>query len=311
MPPTNASAPVIVAGGTGFIGRHLIPALQRQGWPVVVFSRHPEAHQGRWAGVTLARWTPNRPADLQPYLRGARAVFNLVGANISQGRWTTRRKKILVRSRVEAGRALAQAVVALPPEERPRVFLQMSAVGYYGDRGAEPLSEEAGPGGDFLARLCVAWEDAARPVAEAGVRYVVLRTGVVLARDGGALPLMLRPVRWFVGGPLAGGRFYLPWIHIADQIAAMLFLLQTPTAQGPFNLTAPEPVPQAVFVRTAARLLQRPAWLPAPRWALRLALGELAEALTTSLRALPTRLQALGFTFRFPTLEAALQDLLA
>ncbi|NPA30625.1 MAG: TIGR01777 family protein [Chloroflexi bacterium] len=310
MNPAPAPQPVVVTGGTGLIGRHLVAALRARGVPVVVFTRRPEA-QAPQPGVTFARWTPHDPAALQTALRGAAAVFNLVGANIAQGRWTKARKAELYRSRVDAGRGLAQAIAALPAAERPAVFLQMSAVGYYGDRGDQVLTEDAAPGDDFLARLCVDWEAAARPVADAGVRYVVLRTGVVLAREGGALPLMVRPIRWFVGGPLGDGRFYLPWIHIADQIAAMLFLMDRADASGPFNLTAPEPVPQAEFVRTAARLLHRPAWLPAPKFALRLVLGELADALTASLRAVPARLQALGFAFRYPTLEAALQDLLA
>ncbi len=310
MPTTNATRPVVVTGGTGLIGRHLVAALRARGVPVVVFTRRPDAQPPR-PGVSFRGWTPQQPEALQAGLRHARAVFNLVGANISQGRWTARRKAELYHSRVEAGRALAQAIAGLPAAQRPAVFLQMSAVGYYGDQGDRILTEDAQPGNDFLARLCVDWEASAAAVAEAGVRYVVLRTGVVLARDGGALPLMVRPIRWFVGGPLAGGRFYLPWIHIADQVAAMLFLMETSEAQGAFNVTAPEPVPQAVFVRTAARLLHRPAWLPAPRWALRLALGELAAALTTSLRAVPARLQALGFSFRYPSLDLALQDLLA
>ena len=307
--PSSLSSPVVITGGTGLIGRHLTAALQAQGRPVVVFTRRPHAQPAR-PGVTYAPWTPQNPSELQQYLRGAAAVFNLVGANISQGRWTTRRKAELYRSRVEAGRALAQAITSLPASERPAAFLQMSAVGYYGNQGDRVLTEDARPGDDFLARLCVDWEAAARPVEDAGVRYAILRTGVVLARDGGALPLMVRPIRAFVGGPLAGGRFYLPWIHIADQVAAMRFLMDRDDARGPFNLTAPEPVLQADFVRAAARLLHRPAWAPAPRFALRLLLGELADALTASLRAVPTRLQKMGFTFRFPTLERALRDLL-
>lgn len=307
----QTQAPVVVTGGTGLIGRHLVRALHARGHAVRLFTRRPQAQAGRWpAGVTPVAWTLD-PATLAQALAGAHAVFNLVGANISQGRWTARRKAELYHSRVDAGRALAQAVAALPPHRRPRVFVQMSAVGYYGDRGDTVLTEDAPPGDDFLARLCVDWEAAARPVADAGVRYVVARTGVVLAREGGALPLMLRPIRWFVGGPLGNGRFFIPWIHIADEVAALLFLMDRDDAAGPFHLTAPEPVRQVDFVRTAARLLRRPAWLPTPTWALRLALGEMAAALTTSLRAVPARLQALGFAFRYPTLEAALQDLLA
>ena len=302
--------PVIIAGGTGLIGRALTRALRAQHVPVVVLTRRPEGQRSQ-PGLTFVRWNPDDPAALQATLAGAAAVVNLMGANISQGRWTARRKAELYRSRVATTRALARAVAALPADARPRVFLQGSAVGYYGDRGEEPITEEAPAGGDFLARLCVDWEAAAQPVAQAGVRLVVLRTGVVLSREGGALPLMLRPIRWFVGGPLGDGRFFLPWIHIADHVAAMQFLMEHAAASGPFNLTAPNPVRQREFVRQAARLLHRPAWLPAPMFALRLALGELATALTASQRVLPARLQQLGFRFRFPTLEAALEDLLA
>ncbi len=235
-------------------------------------------------------------------------MVNLVGANIGERRWTAKRKEELYRSRVHAGRALAQAWEQAA--SRPQVLLQASAVGYYGDRGDQVLTEDAPPGEDFLARLCVDWEASTQPVEALGTRRVILRTGIVLSTRGGALPRLLLPIRLGVGGPLGSGRFYMPWIHIQDQVRAMLFLLDREDTRGPYNLCAPEPVTNAELVRTLGRLLRRPTWFRVPTWVLRLVLGEMAIALLASIRAVPKRLQEAGFAFQFPHLEDALRDLL-
>ncbi len=193
---------------------------------------------------------------------------------------------------------------------KPAVVVQSSAIGYYGPHADEPLTEDAPPGDDFLARLCVAWEAAAAPLDELGVRRVTLRTGVVLSTAGGAFPRLLLPFRLFAGGPMGNGRQWMSWIHLADEVAAIRFLLAREDAAGPFNLTAPEPLTNAQFSRLLGRIMRRPAFLPVPAFAMRLALGEAATIVLDGQRVLPRRLQELGFAFRFPTAEAALRDLL-
>ncbi len=302
---------VAITGGTGLIGRALSQYLAERG--VVeqrILTRNPQRRLALPPGARLVPWRA-APDALAEVLQGVDAVVHMAGANVAQRRWTEAYKAEIYRSRVETGRALAQALAAMPEAQRPRVFVQMSAVGYYGDRGDAILTEDQPPGQDFLARLCVDWEAATQSVQDLGMRWLATRTGIVLSREGGALPRMALPIRWFVGGPLADGQFYMPWIHIVDQVRAMAFLMNHPEARGPFNLTAPEPVTNEAFTRALARVLRRPARFRVPRWALRLALGEMADAMLASLRAVPKRLLDLGFTFRFPDLASALQDLFA
>ncbi len=299
---------VLLTGGTGFIGRALVQTFLQAGYRVTVFTRYPASRRRRMPPeVQLAPWKPD-PEALRPWLEQADAVVNLVGANIAAGRWTQKRKAELYNSRVQAGRVLSQAWEKASP--RPRVLLQMSAVGYYGNRGEEILTEESPPGTDFLARLCVDWEAATQPVEALGTRRVVMRTGIVLGRGGGALPLMALPVRLGLGGPLGDGRHYMPWIHLQDVVGAMRFFLEREETQGVYNLTAPHPVTNEEFVRTLARVLRRPAFFRVPAWVLRLVLGELAEALLASQRAIPARLLRAGYAFSFQHLEPALRDLL-
>jgi hypothetical protein len=236
------------------------------------------------------------------------AVVNLVGERLSRWPWTKQQKQRFWDSRVRAGRALAQAIQAASP--RPKVLIQASGVNYYGPRGLEPVTEADGAGKDFLAGLCEAWEASTQPVEKLGVRRVILRSAIVFSARAGILPIMLLPVRLFAGGPLGSGRQGLAWIHLADEVAAIRFLLENQNARGPFNLTAPDPLSSAEFTRTAARVLRRPYWLPAPAFALRLVLGEMATLVVDGAYLRPARLQELGFTFRFGNLEAALRDLL-
>jgi len=224
-------------------------------------------------------------------------------------RWTAARKRLLRESRLAAGRVLAEAVTA--SARKPRVFVQASAVGYYGPRGDEELAEDAPPGDDFLARLAVDWEAASAAVETAGVRRVVVRTGIVLSTVGGALPRLVLPFRLFLGGPLGAGRQWLPWIHIVDEVGALRFLMEREGAQGAFNLCAPRPLTNAEFARALARVLGRPHALRTPAWALRLALGEMATLVLDGQRAVPCRLLELGYVFRFEQAEDALRDLLA
>ena len=299
---------IVITGGTGLLGRALISLMQPQGHTFTVFTRDPDAQRSAMPAVQLAPWTPTQPNALARHLRGADAVVNLMGENIAAKRWDDARKQALYESRVHGSRALAAAIRLAQP--RPGVLLQASAVGYYGDRGDEFLDENTPPGDDFLARLCVDWENSTATVETLGVRRAILRTGVVLSKDGGALPRLLLPIRFGLGGPLGSGKQWMPWIHIADHAAATAFLLMNANASGPFNLTAPEPVTNAEMVHAIARRLRRPAFLRAPEFALRFALGEMSAMLLASQRVLPKRLLAAGYEFQFPTLESALDDLL-
>ncbi|MGB8213472.1 MAG: TIGR01777 family oxidoreductase [Anaerolineales bacterium] len=298
---------VLIAGGSGMIGTALAKSLLAEGHQVWVLTRTPQAArlpQGAlavgWDGRACVEW-----ADL---LSQVDAVVNLVGERLSRWPWTKRQKQRFLDSRVEGGRALVQAIQAASP--RPRVFMQASGVNYYGPRGLELVTEADGPGNDFLARLCQAWEASTQAVEKLGVRRVILRSAIVLSTQAGILPVMLFPLKWFVGGRLGSGKQGLAWIHLVDEVAAMRFLLDAPSAHGPYNLTAPNPISSAEFLRAAARDLHRPFWLPVPAFALRLALGGMATLVLDGLYLFPTRLQEQGFVFRFGTAEAALHDLL-
>ncbi len=302
---------VFLAGATGLIGHHLVRALLEDGARCFVLTRdraRAEHRLGRHERLELIEGDPTQAGPWQERCAGVDAIVNLAGANIFERRWSEEYKAEIRRSRVETTRRLAEAVERAG--ERPLVFVQGSAIGYYGDRGDEELTEEAGPGNDFLARTCVEWEAAASPVADAGVRLVVIRTGVVLAPDGGALPTMLRPIRFFVGGPVGSGQQWVSWIHIADIVGVFRFALTHQACHGPINGTAPQPVRNRDLVRTIGELLGRPTFLRAPRFALRLALGEVADMLCTGQRVLPARLLQLGYRFRFPELRPALEQLL-
>ena len=301
---------VVITGGSGLIGRAVAAPLAAQGHDVVVLSRDPEKVRGLPAGVRAVRWDSHSAAGWETLLEARSAVINLAGEGIADGRWSEERKRRIRASRVDAGRAVVDAVRQAVEEGRaPAVVVQASGIGYYGDTGEQEIGENHPPGGDFLAEVSVAWEASTAEVEALGVRRVVLRTGVVLDPNGGALAKMLPPFRLGLGGPLGGGRQWFPWIHIADEVGAILFLLATPAVSGPFNLCAPRPVQNRDFSRALAHQLHRPSLLPVPAPALRLALGELAGALLRSQRAIPRRLLAAGYRFRFPELSEALADL--
>jgi uncharacterized protein (TIGR01777 family) len=294
---------VFVTGATGLIGRSLCEALHRRGDEVTALTRRTGA-----ALPTGVRMLLGDPAAAGPWteaLSRAEAVVHLAGEPVAGGRWTEARKARIAGSRLDSTRLVARAVAA----GGPRVLVQGSAVGYYGDRGDEPLDESAAPGRGFLADLSVGWEAAAAPAASRA-RVVLVRTGLVLAREGGALPALARPFRLFAGGPLGDGRAWQPWIHLADQVGLLLLALDDPRASGALNAVAPGPVRQAELARTLARVLHRPNLFPVPEVALRLAVGEMAEVLLASQRVVPARAQALGYRFQFPALEPALRDLI-
>lgn len=300
---------ILITGGSGLIGRALVAELATSGYELVVLSRHPERVRGLPRGVRAVGWDAETPAGWGELVDGSLGIVHLAGEGVASGRWTEARKRRIRSSRVESSQAVVAAIEAA--EKRPRFLLQASAVGYYGSCGDELITEEHPPGGDFLADVAVEWESVSREVEELGVRRVLLRTGVVLATDGGALPRMVLPFRVGLGGPLGDGRQYVPWIHLADEVAAIRFLLEDGRAFGAYNLTAPHPVRNRELCHALGRVLRRPCLFPAPRPVLRLSMGEMADMILASQRALPRRLEGAGFGFRFPDIDPALEDLLA
>ena len=305
---------VVIAGGSGFLGSPLAWAWAEEGYDVRVLTRGLVAGQAQHEsgtgkpGITRVGWEPDgRPGQLARELEGAAAVINLAGASIAGARWTAARKPLLRDSRILATKSLAAAFAEAA--QPPPTFISGSGVGYYGDRGAEPLSEESTPGDDFLAHLCEEWEAEARRAERPGIRVVLLRTGIVLEKSGGALPQMMRPFKFFAGGPLAGGKQYLSWVHRHDWAEMVRWIVETPSVSGPVNVTAPHPVTNAEFSRALGRAIHRPALAPAPRFALKIALGELADALLASQRALPKRAQAAGYHFRYPEIDIAFRGI--
>ena len=305
---------LVVAGGSGFLGNALCWTWAEEEHDVRVLTRSLPAGQAQHEsgtgkpGITRVGWNPDGQADgLARELDGAAVLINLAGESIARGRWTAARKQALRDSRLLATRSLVTALAqAANP---PRTFISSSAVGYYGDRGSEPLTEESPPGEDFLALLCVEWEREALRAAGPDLRLVLLRTGIVLEKSGGALGTMLRPFRFFAGGPLASGRQYMPWVHRLDWIEMVRWIVDTPTVAGPVNVTAPHPVTNAEFSRALGRALHRPALMPAPRFALKIALGEMADAVLSSQRALPGRPLANGYHFRYPEIDIAFRGI--
>lgn len=305
---------LVVAGASGVVGRALVEAA-REAFDVTVLTRRVRGDEP--PGARVRAWNPRAAAEgdlghlkgLARELDGASAVVNLAGASIDAGRFGNAHKNRIVDSRVHATTTLVRAAKLCPTP--PAVWLQGSAVGYYGDRGEQELREGAAKGDLFISDAVAAWEAAAHP-AGARSRLAILRTGLVFDRAAPAWRRMILPIRLFAGGPLAGGRQWWAWIHGTDLARAMLHVLRDPEAEGIYNLCAPEPVRQVELARAVARRLRRPALLPAPAWALRLALGGLADALILpSARAVPARLARSDFTFRHPNLASALDELLA
>ena len=266
--------------------------------------------------VELVAWNGRTPEGWSHLIETSDAVINLAGASIAgEGlggiltqRWSDEVKHRIRQSRIDAGQALVQVIATAP--NKPNVLIQASAVGYYGPHGGEDVPEDTAPGSDFLAQVCVEWENSSQAVEATGVRRIVIRTGLVLTEEGGILPMMLLPFRLFVGGPIGSGRQGIPWIHIGDEVNAIIQLLEDETAQGAYNLSAPNPVSSAQFGKVAGKVLKRPSFFSTPAIALKLALGEKATLVLDGQRAVPSRLLEAGYTFAFTDLEKALTDLI-
>ena len=293
---------VLIAGGAGFLGTALTKSLVSDNQEVLVLTRHTPSrpNQFQWDGVTTNGWGHS--------VNEADAVVNLTGFGLEHWPWTKRQKQKFIDSRVMPGRALISAIQNA--SRRPEVFLQMSGINHYGLRGESVADESTPPANDFLGQLTVQWEAATQPVEDLGLRRIVTRTAVVLAKRGGLFPLMALPVRLFFGGRFGEGKQAMPWIHLADQVRAIRFLLENENARGIYNLISPEPVSNADFMRMIAKVWRRRYWFHVPAFLLRIALGEMSVLLTEGRYAQPKRLIELGFQFRFGNLEHAMEDLL-
>lgn len=299
---------VIITGGTGLIGRPLAASLVRDGHEVIILSRDPAAATGMPKGVQMVPWDGRSARGWGQLADGAGAIVNLAGASLAEGRWTGARKDEIVDSRVDSGKAVVEAIEGA--SRKPAVLIQSSAVGYYGPRGQEIIAEDAPPGQDFAAQVCVRWEDSTRAVEAMGVRRPIIRTGIVLSSEGGALPRMLLPYKLFAGGKIGDGTQGFPWIHIDDEVGAIRFLIDNAAANGSFNLTAPSPPTNAEFSEAIGKAMGRPSAIPVPSFALKAAFGEMSTVLLEGQRAAPKKLLELGYTFRFTDPVAALRDVL-
>lgn len=293
---------IVIAGGSGFLGGKLATRLVGEGHRVVILTRRAGGEGG------FVSWRPDgSPGSLPKHLNAADVVVNLAGERLPGKRWSKARKEALRSSRILSTRTLVRAIAEC--EQPPRVFVSGSAIGYYGPHGDEPVTEVTPPGSDFLARLCVEWEQEAQAVVSPATRLAIVRTGLVLAKEGGALKAMLPPFRFGLGAKFGSGNQYMSWIHSDDWTAMVIWLMKNDRAAGAFNATAPAPVINRTFTRTLGRVLRRPAILHVPAFVLRAALGEMSDMLLTGQRVLPAYAEQLGFRFAYRTLEPALASL--
>ena len=297
---------ITITGGTGFLGRRLVRRLLAEGHRVHLLVRH--AKTGFGPDVECSIWNAYTLAPTTESLADADAIIHLAGEPVAQ-RWTPRARRRIRDSRVVGTARLVEAIQAL--SRRPSVLVSASAIGLYGGRGEETLTETSVPGKGFLSEVCTEWEKAADAAEPLGIRVVKLRTGVALGREGGALAQMLTPFQWGLGGPVAGGAQWMSWIHAEDLVSLILFALNKATVRGPVNATSPNPATNAELTRELSRLLHRPALLNIPAWALRMLYGEMAEIVLGSQRVLPQAALDAGFEFKYPNLRDALQNLLA
>lgn len=300
---------LLLCGATGFIGTKLIDEMLRGGHSVHLLTRNPEniptqlqnkVPSSVWDGHKVGQWAEN--------LNSVDAVINLSGESIAGKRWTPAQKRRIVDSRIQSTRALVAAIKKA--NIRPKALINASAVGYYGNVPEGDVKESSPKGEGFLSETCLLWEEEARRAFDLGLRVVTIRTGIVLEKSQGALAKMLLPFRLFIGGPLGSGKQWFPWIHLEDEVRAIRFVLEDPKLQGPVNLTAPNPVRLKEFCKVLGSVLGRPSWAPVPAFVLKIILGEMASLLLEGQRAMPEKLAAAGFKFRYPDLQPALQAIL-
>jgi uncharacterized protein (TIGR01777 family) len=296
---------LVLTGASGFIGSKLVERLGQSHDLKLLTRRQPK--KTGLPGTQWIIWEPGNPGEWERCIEGADGIINLAGEPIAKKRWSLEQKDRIRFSRVNTTRALVRAIAKT--KHKPKFLINGSAVGYYGPRGDELLTENSPAGAGFLADVCREWEDEARHAQSDGVRVALLRTGIVLGKGEGALAKMVKPFKLFAGGYLGSGKQWMPWIHVEDEVGLIQFLIEKETASGAFNATAPNPVTMEEFCKKLASVLNRPSWAPVPAPVLRLLLGEMAEMLLTGQRALPKAAQDLGYVFRYRNIFDALQSL--
>jgi len=295
---------LVVTGASGFIGSALCAQLLEQGHSLTLFTRG-SPRDGGSAAKRWLHWTPGTLREWKSALDGVDGVINLAGEPIAEKKWSHTQRHRIETSRIDSTDSLVQAIAEA--KQKPQFFISASAIGYYGPRSDETITEEASPGNDFLSVLCRDWEEEAKKAEELGLRVVRLRTGIVLGSGGGALKKMVEPFKFFIGGQLGSGKQWMSWIHLEDHVRLTIELMNNPQARGPVNATAPNPVPNKEFCQTLAKVMHRPCWATAPAFVLRLALGEMADMLLTGQRVVPAAAEKLGFQFHYANLEDALE----
>jgi uncharacterized protein (TIGR01777 family) len=307
---------ILITGGTGLIGRKLVNSLLLDGHQITILTRDPQKAKDQLPSTIQAiKWDGASYQGWGGIINQIDAVINLAGESIAgkslyqifMQRWSQERKNRISQSRIKIGMALSEAIRTA--SKKPDVLIQSSAVGYYGSRGPEKVIESSAVGNDYLAQVCLDWENSTASIEDVGVRRVIIRTGLVLDANDGILPVMLLPFKLFMGGPIGGGNQYIPWIHIQDQVDAIRYLATEENATGPYNLTAPNPVTNRDFSKIAGRVLRRPNWIPLPGFVLKLALGEKSTLILDGQRAIPQRLNEAEFKFKFEFLDKTLHDL--
>lgn len=302
---------VVIVGGTGFIGGNLVPVLTAGGHRVTIVTRNTDKASAIVGSETRVRgWDPLHSHTLEQIFHGQDAVINLAGASLAKGRWTRNRKNLLRASRIETTRMLVNALSNLPSDVRPRNLISASGVGYYGLDATDGADETTKQGTGFLADLCVEWEREALRATYSGVRTVCLRIGMVLGKDGGALPKMLLPFKVFLGGPIGDGTQPVSWIHVEDLGRLAATVLDHDSCHGPINAVSLHPVTMHELCRQLGKTLGRPSWLPVPAFALKLALGEMSTLITHGQLVRPLRARQLGFTYKYPRLDSAFTAIL-
>jgi uncharacterized protein (TIGR01777 family) len=304
---------IIIAGGSGLIGSVLTRDLRKDNHEVIILTRDPGRVTPMDDSVRLFAWDGKTQQGWGKLVDGADAVVNLAGANLAgegffPARWNKFRKSMILQSRIHAGQAITDAIKSA--SDKPKVLVQASAIGFYGASNVQRIDESSKGGEDFSAQVCREWEQSTQNVEGMGVRRVIIRTGIVLSPQGGTLTRMLLPIKLFVGGPFGNGRQIMSWIHIADEVKAIRYLIDNPDTMGVYNLTSPNPVPNAEIGRAMARILHRPYYLPIPGFGMRFAFGEVARIVLGSLDVQPNRLLKSGFEFSYPKIEMALANIL-
>jgi uncharacterized protein (TIGR01777 family) len=297
---------IVITGASGFIGTILTDHLWSQRHHLILLSRNPPRESNLTQQEWIS-WNPGAPGDWEQAIDGVDGIINLAGEPIAAKRWSDAQKENIRFSRVGSTKALVKAIAKA--KKKPKFLISSSAVGYYGARGDETITEETAPGNDYLSRVCVDWEKEARNAESYDLRVALVRTGIVLDKGKGALAKMVVPFKYFVGGPLGSGNQWMPWIHIEDQIALLLFLLENQNARGPFNATAPNPVTMTEFCKILGKVLNRPSWASVPGGMLTLLVGDMAEMLLNGQRAVPHAAVKLGYEFKYPHLLPALESL--